>query len=68
MFRRDLCLQLALNKELVQLIQTACKNDKLPQALKLTNMLHHTSSFDMTVKVAGFYRLLAYKRRWRHSK
>ena len=53
-----LARELALDKELVQLIQSACKNDKLPRALELTNMLHHTSSFDMAVKVAGFYRLL----------
>lgn len=53
-----LARELALDKELVQLIQTACKNDKLPRALELTRMLNHTSSFDMAVKVAGFYRLV----------
>jgi len=53
-----LARELALDKELVQLIQTACKNDKLPRALELTSMLHHTSSFDMAIKVAGFYRLI----------
>ena len=53
-----LARELALDKELVQLIQTACKNDKLPRALELTRMLHQSSSFDMAVKVAGFYRLV----------
>jgi chromosome transmission fidelity protein 4 len=53
-----LARELALDKELVQLIQSACKNDKLPRALELTHMLHHTSSFDMAAKVAAFYRLV----------
>ena len=53
-----LARELALDKELVQLIQSACKNDKLPRALELTRMLHHTSSFDMAAKVAAFYRLV----------
>ncbi|KAI0268637.1 WD40 repeat-like protein [Gloeopeniophorella convolvens] len=53
-----LARELALDKELVQLIQTACKNEKLPRALELTRMLHHASSFDMATKVAAFYRLV----------
>ncbi|KDQ57598.1 hypothetical protein JAAARDRAFT_193900 [Jaapia argillacea MUCL 33604] len=50
--------ELALDKELIRLIQNACKNDKLPRALDLTRMLHHVPSFDMAVKVASFYHLI----------
>ncbi|KAI0320775.1 WD40 repeat-like protein [Amylostereum chailletii] len=50
--------EVALDKELIQLIQNACKNDKLPRALDLTRMLHHTTSFDAAMKVAQFYHLV----------
>ena len=50
--------ELELDKTLIQLIQNACKNDKLPRALDLVKMLHHTTSYDMAAKVAGFYHLI----------
>ena len=50
--------ELELDKVIIQLIQNACKNDKLPRVLDLVKMLHHTTSYDMAAKVAGFYHLI----------
>lgn len=49
--------ELNLDKELIQLIQLACKNDKLQRALDLVGLLHNVSSFDLAGKVAEFYHL-----------
>ncbi|THH15042.1 hypothetical protein EW146_g5378 [Bondarzewia mesenterica] len=49
--------ELGLDKDLIQLIQNACKTNRIPRALDLTRMLHHTASFDMAIKVAAFYHL-----------
>ena len=50
--------ELELDKVIIQLIQNAYKNDKFPRALDLVKMLHHTASYDMAAKVAGFYHLI----------
>ncbi|EIN11865.1 hypothetical protein PUNSTDRAFT_63079 [Punctularia strigosozonata HHB-11173 SS5] len=49
--------ELALDKELILLLQGACKNDKLARAIDLVKLLHHNASFDTAVRVAQFYHL-----------
>lgn len=53
--------ELVLDKALIQLIQHACKTDRLARALDLTRMLHHTPSFDAAIKIANFYHLIGLK-------
>ena len=48
---------LALDKVIIQLIQTSCKADKLERALDYASMLHNPASFDGAQKIAEFYHL-----------
>lgn len=50
-------LEVAQDKELLQLVQAACKADKLQRALDLTRLMHNLKSMDAAAKVAGFYHL-----------
>ncbi|KAG8966448.1 hypothetical protein FRC03_011986 [Tulasnella sp. 419] len=50
--------ELSLDKELIQLIQAACKGDKLQRALDAARLLHHLNSYEGAQKVAGFYHLV----------
>lgn len=53
--------EIALDKELIKLIQTAAKENNVPRFLEVSRLLHHTASFDSAVKVAEFYHLVGLK-------
>lgn len=50
--------ELALDKQLIQLIQLACKAGQLQKAIDIVLSLHHKASFDGAAKIAGFYQLV----------
>lgn len=50
--------EIELDKSLIKLIQSACKSDKAPRVLELTNRLHFTHSIGAASQLAGFYKLL----------
>jgi chromosome transmission fidelity protein 4 len=49
--------EVALDKELLQLVQGACKADNLQRALDLTRLMHNPASVEAATKIAGFYHL-----------
>lgn len=53
----DASARVQIDKELLQLVQGACKADALARALDLTRLMHSTSSLDAARKLADFYHL-----------
>ncbi|OCF45863.1 chromosome transmission fidelity protein 4 [Kwoniella heveanensis CBS 569] len=49
--------EVALDKELLQLVQAACKADNLQRALDLARLMHNTGTIEAAAKVAAFYHL-----------
>lgn len=49
-------VQVAQDKELLQMMQTACQADKLQRALDLARLLQLPATLEAAIKLAGFYR------------
>ncbi|KAL1759502.1 hypothetical protein FB107DRAFT_271069 [Schizophyllum commune] len=47
----------AIDKELIKLIQAACKDANIPRAIELTKLLSNTHSFDLAAKIGDFYKM-----------
>lgn len=50
-------LEVSQDKELIQLVQAACKADKLQRALDTVRMMNNVKSMEAAAKVAQFYHL-----------
>jgi len=49
--------EVALDKELLQLVQGACKADNLQRALDVARLMHNPATIEAAAKVAAFYHL-----------
>jgi chromosome transmission fidelity protein 4 len=56
-------IEVSQDKELIQLVQAACKADKLQRALDIVRMMNNVKSMEAAAKVAQFYHLPGLKRR-----
>lgn len=46
-----------MGKEMLQLVQGACKADNLQRALDVARLMHHSATIEAAAKVAAFYHL-----------
>ena len=60
--------EVALDKELLQLVQGACKADNLQRALDVTRLMHNPATVDAAAKVAAFYHLPGLQERMQEVK
>ncbi|KAE8539030.1 hypothetical protein D1P53_005400 [Cryptococcus gattii VGV] len=49
--------ELTMDKEMLQLVQGACKADNLQRALDVARLMHHSATIEAAAKVAAFYHL-----------
>jgi chromosome transmission fidelity protein 4 len=50
--------EIELDKQLLKLIQAACKADKAPRVIELVKRLHYPNSIAAASQLAGFYRFI----------